>query len=872
MEYYRQSVEAVLQSLDSNAENGLSEKQAAENQAKHGLNELAQKKKQSWLVRFLLQFKDAMIILLLVAAAVSVIVDPHEWIDSVIILVVVTFNAILGVIQESRAEKALEALQKMSAPLAKVIRNGVRSNIPARELTVGDVILLEAGDFVPADVRLVEVHNLKVDESALTGESEPVSKISEVIESEETALGDMKNLAFSSTIVTYGRGRAVVCAIGMHTEVGKIANLLLKEDNEPTPLQVRLEQIGKVIGLLCIVICAIVFGIEVLSMGLGNVIEAFKTAVALAVAAVPEGLPAVVTIVLALGVQKMAKQNAIVRRLPAVETLGCASIVCSDKTGTLTQNKMTVVKAYMPKTGIQPAPELLHDQAVADMAGWFSLCSDATIKVEGEKIVELGDPTETALVAYANLLNHKKEDLLNQYTHCGEIAFDSGRKMMTVLYEKDGEILQITKGAPDVILDRCTNASPKDFEANDTMASEALRVLAVALKKHKTLPKEITSESLEKNMTFIGLVGMIDPPRVEVKAAIAEAKSAGVRTVMITGDHVTTAKAIAKDLGILTDKDKAITGPELENMADIDLIRHVEEYAVYARVAPEHKVRIVNAWQAKGQVVAMTGDGVNDSPALKSADIGCAMGITGTDVAKGAAAMILTDDNFATIITSIREGRGIYDNIRKDIHFLLSSNIGEVIAIFVASIIGLFSSKELGVPLLPIHLLWVNLITDSLPAFALGLEPTADDIMTRKPRPKNESFFKGMSFAIAWQGVMIGVLTLASFLIGQFSKDHTTGMTMAFVTLSISELFHSFNMKSDTHSIFHKSLFNNRFLWGAFFFGLTLQFLVLYVPVLSSLFKLTNLDLAFELIALGLAFAVIPIVEFTKWLKRSKAK
>ena len=863
--FFNKKIKEVVSEFETDVEQGLSAEKISAAIAKYGYNEVVEQKKDSFLKRFLLQFKDATIIVLLIAAAISIAVDPHEWIDSVIILVVVIFNAILGLVQESRAEKSLEALKQLSAPEAKVIRDGKKMSIPSRELVPGDIVALEAGDFIPADLRLIEAHNLKVDESALTGESEPVEKIIEVIEDTDISLGDMKNCAFSSTNVTYGRGVGVVTDTGMNTEVGKIANLLLKSENESTPLQVKLEQIGRTIGLICVVICLIVFGMEMLA-GLG-VLEAFKTSVALAVAAVPEGLPTVVTIVLALGVQKMAKKNAIVRRLPAVETLGSASIVCSDKTGTLTQNKMTVVKTYNAKDGVVELEQSIESSAIQEMLSYFSLCSDAVVRYEDGKEVQIGDPTETALVIASNKAGNTKESLTTQYHHLNELGFDSVRKMMTVVFEHEGEIISITKGAPDVILDRCVNSSEKDVEANDIMAKDALRVLAVAVKKWKKLPEKMESDSLEVDMTFVGMVGMIDPPRPEVKAAIAEAKGAGIRTIMITGDHITTAIAIAEDLGILEEGYKALSGSQLEKMSDIELIRDIDKYSVYARVAPEHKVRIVNAWQSQGHVVAMTGDGVNDSPALKTADIGCAMGITGTDVAKGAASMILTDDNFATIISAVKEGRGIYDNIKKDVHFLLSSNIGEIVAIFCASLIGLLGSSELGIPLLPIHLLWVNLVTDSLPAFALGLEPIESDIMERKPRPKNESFFSGgLAFSIAWQGIMIGALTLISYLIGN-QVNHESGMTMAFITLSISELFHAFNLKSKK-SVFSKTVFNNKYLWGAFFFGLILQFIVVYVPFFANLFKLVPLDLTHELTALGLAACVLPIVELTKIIRK----
>ncbi len=666
--------------------------------------------------------------------------------------------------------------------------------------------------------------------------------------------------------VTYGRGVALVTTTGEDNEVGKIATMLQQTKNQNTPLQDQLDQIGKSIGVICIVICIVVFFMEMLS-GL-TVLEAFKTAIALAVAAIPEGLATVVTVVLALSVQRMVKKNAIIKSLPAVETLGSTSIVCSDKTGTLTQNKMTVVKTYLYKLQIESIE--MCSKETNELLNYFTLCSDGSISnVDGKEIL-IGDPTETALVKASLEKGFTKEKLSQEYPRFNELAFDSDRKMMTVFVKHEGKVLSITKGGPDVIFSRCKDLDLDEVtKVNEAMSNEALRVLALGIRYWQEEPGEITSELVENNLTFIGMVGMIDPPRQEAKQAIAEAKKAGVRTIMITGDHVITASAIARNLGILESNQKAVMGSELEKMSDVQLADHIEEYSVYARVAPEHKVRIVKAWKSKGKIVAMTGDGVNDSPALKTADIGCAMGITGTDVAKGAASMILTDDNFATIITSIKEGRGIFDNIKKDVQFLLSSNIGEVITIFGASVISLITPFDFGVPLLPIHLLWVNLITDSLPAFALGMEPTEPDVMERKPRKKDENFFsEGLGFTITWQGIMIGILTLIAYAIGN-QIDHLTGMTMAFITLCGCQLVHAFNVKSH-HSILNKRLFNNIYLWGALVIGILLQVILILIPQLSSIFKLQCLNITQWLICIGLCLLTVVICEIVKLCHRDK--
>ena len=859
--YYNQKIEDVRKQFNTDLKNGLSQEEVKIRHQKYGFNEIEGEKKKPIIVRFLLQFKDALTIILILAAIISILVDPGEWIDSAIIIFVVVVNAILGLVQENNAEKSLEALQKMASPMAKVIREGHTMTIPASEVVPGDLLVIEAGDCIASDGRIIEAFNLKVDESALTGESVPVEKTNETLE-KECPLAERSNMLYASCYVTYGRAVAIVTSIGKDNEVGKIASMLQNAKKENTPLQNKLDQIGKSIGIMCIFICIAVFVMEMAS-GM-SFLDAFKTAIALAVAAIPEGLATVVTVVLALSVQKMVKKNAIVKSLPAVETLGSTSIVCSDKTGTLTQNKMTVVKVYQDQ--IEPIETC--SQQTYQLLNYFTLCSDGTISIVDGKEVSVGDPTETALVKASLIKGFSKTDLMKQYPRFNELSFDSDRKMMSVFVEDNGKYLQITKGGPDVIFARCTNIDLETVsKVNETMSQDALRVLALAIRYYDEKPEHVSSEENEKDMTFVGMVGMIDPPREEVKDAISEAKKAGVRTIMITGDHIVTASAIAKGLGILDEGQKAIMGDDLSKMSDEELFAHIEDFSVYARVAPEHKVRIVNAWKAKGKVVAMTGDGVNDSPALKSADIGCAMGITGSDVAKGAASMILTDDNFTTIIHSIKEGRGIYDNIKKDVQFLLSSNIGEVLTIFGASLLSLFLPGNIGTPLLPIHLLWVNLITDSLPAFALGMEPTEDDVMDRPPRDKDESFFAGgLGFTIAWQGLMIGTLTLIAYFIGN-QIDHLTGMTMAFITLCGSQLVHSFNVKSH-HSILNKRIFNNVYLWGSLAAGLFLQVIILTIPELSAIFKLQQLHLTQWLICIGLSLSTVVICEIAKLIKK----
>lgn len=844
--------EKEVQWDQANLESGLSNQQVIDSKNQYGENILSRKKKKPWILKFLMQFKDTLIIILLIAAVVSLIIDIHEWVESLIIFIVVILNAILGVVQEDKAEKSLEALEKISSPYSKVIRNGELVKIESKDIVVGDILVFEAGDYIPCDGILFDSSHLKIDESTLTGESVPVEK---------NGLS-RKEYVFSSTYVVNGRGKALVTKIGMETEVGKIAKILLEEKKEMTPLQHKLDQVGKIIGILAIIVCVIVFALEAISLrGTDNyLLSAFKSAIALAVAAIPEGLATVVTIVLAIGVSNMAKQNAIVKKLPAVETLGCTSIICSDKTGTLTQNKMTVTH-FATLNGIKEANKLTEENH--QLIAYFANCVDAKISIEDGNEVRIGDPTELALIDVENKY-YEQRIVLNRVA---DLPFDSERKMMSILIKDDKGYLLITKGAPDNIVDRSTlvkKDKEKILKYNDEMADTALRVLGLGIRRFDTLVD--LDESLENELEFVGLVGMIDPPREEVKSAIAVAKNAGIKTIMITGDHLNTAVAIAKELGIMNDEDKAISSSELNEMADETLKQRIENIRVYARVSPEDKVRIVKAWQNKGHVVSMTGDGVNDSPSLKVSDIGCAMGITGTDVSKEAADMILMDDNYATIVKAVKEGRGIYQNIKKCVKYLLSSNIGEVITIFLASLISVFGFN-LGVPLAPLHLLWINLITDSLPAFGLGMEKAEDKVMNEKPRPKNEGFFAHkLGYKIAFEGVIIGLLTLTSYIIGN-QIDHTVGQTMAFLTLSTTQLLHAFNTKSD-HTLFSKKTFNNRFLNLAVLVGLLMQFIVIYVPFVNTqIFGLVALDLSELLISLGLSFIIVVAMEVSKLLK-----
>ncbi len=856
----------VLSNLSVNEKEGLSEKQISERREKFGQNKLKEKEKKSTLQRFLDQFKDVMILILIAAAIVSFTVvciekNFSELFEPALIILIVILNAIMGVYQEGKAEKALNALKNMSAPHARVIRNGEEQIIDATLLVPGDIIKVEAGDFIPADARLISSSGLKSEESALTGESVPSEKDALAEVSEKAPIGDRTNMIFSGCSITYGTATAVVTATGMNTEMGKIANLLDNEESSQTPLQQKLAQLGKYLGIVAIAACAVIFVV-----GLINDIpplEIFMTAVSLAVSAIPEGLPAIVTIVLSIGVQRMVKKNALIRKLPAVETLGSASIICSDKTGTLTQNRMTLVKAYLDSADTTQDISDNNSEEVKKLLMLGTLCSDGSVIFTEGKEQHIGDPTETSIV-YAAHRNGMEKDALNaEHPRIASIPFDSDRKLMTTVNEIDGKLTVIVKGAFDMMAVRCTSGDlNKAREFTESMSRDALRVLAVGTKIIDKLPEEITSDALENDLTFVGLVGMIDPPRPEAKVAVATCRKAGIKPVMITGDHVVTASAIAKELGILEDGDMAITGAELDLMSESELDENVEKISVYARVSPENKIRIVKAWQRRGQVVSMTGDGVNDAPALKAADIGCAMGITGTDVAKGAADMTLTDDNFATIVDAVKEGRGIYANIKKVVGFLLGTNIGEVITVFVAMLLW---HKT---PLLSMQLLWINLVTDSLPAIALGMEPVEKDVMDRKPKPKNEGIFaNGLGVRIILQGVMFGILTLIAFWIGNnyapASIDSlAAGQTMAFTVLALSQVLQSFNMRSD-HSIFKIGLFTNKKLNLAVLASLLLVLLLLFTPV-GIAFGIVKLSWQLYLIALGLILIPTVIMEFSK--------
>ena len=881
MKHYLNKAEDVLKALKAGAD-GLTSEEALKRQEGYGKNKLEEAKKTSIIKRFLLQLADPMILILIAAAVISAVtatIDGGEgYADVIIILVVVLINAILGVVQESKAEAAIEALQKMSAATSKVLRDGRISVVKSEDLVPGDVVILEAGDAVPADGRILESASLKIEEAALTGESVPVNKYSEPLNSgedgKEIPLGDRKNMMYMGSTVVYGRGKAVVTEIGMKTEMGKIANALTLAEEGKTPLQIKLAQLSKTLTWIVLGICVFIFAFNIIKAGdfhFEPILDSFMVAVSLAVAAIPEGLATVVTIVLSIGVTKMSKRNAIIRKLTAVETLGCAQIICSDKTGTLTQNKMTVVDHFGDD-------EQLLSRAMA-------LCSDA--ELDPEKNEATGEPTECALVNYANAIGLSKNALKAEYPRVSELPFDSMRKMMTTFHERDGKIIQYTKGAPDEILKRCTRYiengeiremteeyKNKILAANKEMADKALRVLSAAMREYDTLPEEPSSETAENDLIFIGLTGMIDPIRPEVKAAIEECKSAGIRAIMITGDHRDTAIAIAKELGIIQDESQAITGAELNEMSDEELDRRIAEFGVYARVQPEHKVRIVNAWRKNGCITAMTGDGVNDAPSIKNADIGIGMGITGTDVTKNVADMVLADDNFATIVGAVGEGRRIYDNIRKAIQFLLGSNMSEVLSVFFSSIFGFVILK-------PVHLLWINLITDCFPALALGIEKGEADLMKRKPRnPKDGIFAGGLGIDVVYQGVLVSALTVLAFLIGNYfehgvwsllNADSGHGITMAFLTMSMAEIFHSFNMRSQRGSIF-KLKTQNGILWGAGALSLILTTLVIEVPFLADAFDFEPIGPKEYIIALGLAFAVIPIVEIVKLIQRSLAK
>lgn len=860
MSYYFKSAEETLAALKTNRESGLSAEQVTELREKYGENRLKEKAKKTLFARFLDQFKDAMILILIVAAIVSFVIaviegEAKDFFEPALILIIVVLNALMGVAQEGKAEKALDALKGLSAPHARVIRDGNEAVVEAAELVPGDIIKLEAGDFIPADARLLSSSSLKSEESALTGESVPSEKDALKPVDEKAALGDRSNMVFSGCSVTYGTATAVVTATGMNTEMGKIANLLNNEDDSQTPLQAKLAQLGKYLGILALAACAVIFFVGLLNKI--PTMEIFMTAVSLAVSAIPEGLPAIVTIVLSIGVQRMVKRNAIIRRLPAVETLGSASVICSDKTGTLTQNRMTLIKVYTNGKTEDIGGNL--SESALNLLRFGTLCCDGSVTFNNGLEQHIGDPTETAIVLAAHKAGFKKNDLNKSYPRLGVLPFDSDRKLMTTVNNIDGQLTVIVKGAFDVMKERCTNGDTESAQlVNNEMSSNALRVLAVGYKIIDKMPEEFTSEALENGLTFLGLVGMIDPPRPEAQAAVEVCRKAGIKPVMITGDHVVTASAIAKELGILSEGDKAITGAELDAMTEEQLDSEVENISVYARVSPENKIRIVKAWQRKDKVVSMTGDGVNDAPALKAADIGCAMGITGTDVAKSAADMTLTDDNFATIVDAVSEGRGIYANIKKVVGFLLGTNIGEVITVFAAMLLW---HKT---PLLSMQLLWINLVTDSLPAVALGMEPVESDVMERSPKPKNEGLFAhGFGVRIILQGFMFGVLALAAFKIGETATGiNAGGQTLAFMVLALSQIAQSFNMRSE-RSLFKIGPFTNKSLNWATLTSVVLVLLVMFTP-LRIAFGLELLNWKLYLIGLCLVFVPTVIMEISK--------
>lgn len=877
MKEYLSSCEEVLKEQNS-SEQGLSTGEAQQRLSRFGKNELEKGKKTSLLKRFLGELADPMIIILIVAAAISGITAFYEgesFADVIIILAVVIINAVLGVVQESKAEAAIEALQEIAAATSKVLCDGKVVTLKSDELVPGDVVLLEAGDAVPADGRIIEAASLKIEEAALTGESVPANKITDLLQlggEKDVPLGDRKNMAYMGSTVVYGRGKVVITGTGMNTEMGKIAQALSQAKDDATPLQIKLNQLSKILTILVIGICAVIFAVGLFRSGISGdtILSTFMVAVSLAVAAIPEGLAAVVTIVLSIGVTNMSKRNAIIRKLTAVETLGCTQIICSDKTGTLTQNKMTVVE------------HVADNEQNLEIA--MALCSDAEYDAEAGEAV--GEPTECALVNDAAKNGLPKTQLKEEYVRVGEAPFDSMRKMMSTVHKtKENQIIQFTKGAPDEVLKCCTHAIVNGakvpmteeirasiLKSNKAMADRALRVLCGACREWDKMPESTEPAFLEQELTYLGLSGMIDPVRPEVKAAIVECREAGIRPIMITGDHKDTAVAIGMELGILSDPSQAITGAQLNEISDEDFQNRIEEFSVYARVQPEHKVRIVNAWKKKGMITAMTGDGVNDAPSIKSADIGVGMGITGTDVTKNVADMVLADDNFATIVSAVEEGRRIYANIRKAIQFLLASNLAEVLAIFFSTMIGFTILK-------PVHLLWINLITDCFPALALGLEKSEADIMKKKPRdPKEGIFAGGMGFDVFFQGAVVTVLVMISYLVGHRIEsgawefvNSADGTTMAFLTLSMVEIFHSLNMRSRRGSIF-KLNSHNKFLYGAMVVSLILTTVVIEVPFIAKAFQFTPIDFTEYVIALGLAVLIIPIMEIVKAVQRKLGK
>ena len=927
-QWFNKTVEEVEKELETSLSNGISSEKLQNSREKYGYNELQEKKKDSLIKKFIAQFKDFSIIVLIIAAIVSGIVGIAEGegiTDTVIILIVVLLNAVIGVVQESKAEKSLEALKKLSAHAAKVIRDGKEQVIPARELVPGDIVIIETGDYVSADLRIIEAINLKSQESSLTGESVPVEKDSKAIDGKEIGIGDRINMLFSSSLITYGRGKAIVVETGMNTEVGKIAGMINSTEKQETPLQRRLNNLGKTLGIAALIICAIIFVIGLLQ-GKG-LIDMFMTAVSLAVAVIPEGLVAVSTIVLAIGVQKMVKKNAIVKKLPAVETLGSSTVICSDKTGTLTQNKMTVERVFCNDETVD-IDKVNKSEDFKKLVYNCMLCNDTRVLESGELV---GDPTETALVGMALKLDYSK-DIYMENKREEEVPFDSERKLMTTVNEKNGKYTVYTKGGVDELLKICNSYLYKGEkktdllqysniirEHNENMAKEALRVLAFAYKEIDHMPSKEEMKTIESDLTFVGMVGMIDPPREEAQKAVEKCKHAGIKTVMITGDHKVTAVAIAKKLGILEDESEALTGLELDKISDEELTKNIRKYSVYARVSPEHKVRIVRAWQANGEVVAMTGDGVNDSPALKKSDIGCAMGKVGTEVAKEAADVILTDDNFATIVSAVEEGRRIYDNILKVIQFLISCNVGEVVVLLLATLFAPVIGNMFGITditliqvLLPIHILWINLVTDTFPALALAFDPANRNIMDRKPIKKDEGIFtKGRTFRIVYQGIMIGLLTLAAFLIGIATPDDKLptmirmdgavysvdeignldealangaeyvepqevkveiGQTMAFMVLAFSELVHVFNIRNNKKSIFKTHPFNNKMLLLAIGASAALMLVILLVPALRHIFSIPILPMGNLIETILLIIAPLVIVEIFKLLKINTTK
>lgn len=897
-EWYNLSAEETIKKLDSNEESGLTEKEVLHRKEKYGLNQLAEGKRTPLIVKFIEQFKDFMIIVLIIASIISGVVGHLQGegiTDSIIIMIVVILNAIIGVAQENKAEKSLDALKKLSSYSAKVIREGALQVIPAKEIVVGDIVILETGDYIPADIRVIEAFNLKAQESALTGESVPVDKYANTITEKNIGLGDRTNMLFSSSLITYGRGKGVVVATGMNTEVGKIAGIINNTEKTETPLQQRLDKLGKTLGIASIAICIVIF---LIGMFQGKeLIDMFMTAVSLAVAVIPEGLAAVSTIVLAIGVQRMVKKHAIVKKLPAVETLGSASVICSDKTGTLTKNQMTVKKLFYNGKieNIEEIDTNIENSELERLVNISMLCNDTKV---GENKKLTGDPTETALIEMGFNLDFTPA-AFTRTPRVFEIPFDSERKLMTTVHKvTDNKFLVYTKGGVDELLEKCSfyqeNGEIKDNiqeysktidEKNDELAQKALRVLAMAYKEIDHLPQE--GEVLEENLIYVGMVGMIDPPREEAKVAVAKCKTAGITTVMITGDHKITAVAIAKELGILEDGDEVVTGAELSEMSDEELKNRVEKIRVYARVSPEHKVRIVRAWQQNGQIVAMTGDGVNDAPALKTADIGCAMGMCGTDVAKEVADVVLTDDNFATVVSAVEEGRRIYANIIKAIQFLISSNVGEVVVLFLSILLTPYLAQKFGIsanliePLLPIHILWINLVTDSLPALALAFDEADEGIMKRKPLKSGGGIFtKGMVWRIVYQGVMIGVLSLIAFIVGISTKNIPEiaglsqeevrveiGQTMTFIVLAFAELVHVFNIRNNQKSIFKTGIGGNKVLIGAFSISSMLMAVVLAIPALREIFSIPVFTTQNILEVIMLSIAPILIVEIFKALK-----